>query len=92
MSTEEEAMADGGPIPMVLLPFDLWKSPLKLPSLDPEEYVGLLTRQSAARQAWHVEMEKQHVGFFLQLIEKLRNSTCYKISGGTCTDIGSGRL
>ncbi len=69
---EEEAMADGEVLGLVLPPFAL-KSPPKLPGLDPAEYAGLPSRQTTARRAWHVEMEKQHVHLFRRLIEKAKD-------------------
>ncbi len=75
---EEEAMADGEALGLVLPPFAFRKSPPKLPGLDPVEYAGLPSRQTAARHAWHVEMEKQHVHLFRTLIEKAKDFNLFE--------------
>ena len=75
---QEEAMADGEPLTLTLPPFAFRKSPPKLPGLDPAEYAGLHTRQNAARKAWHVEMEKQHMYLFQRLIEKAKDLNLFE--------------
>lgn len=69
----EEAMIDDAE-PITVIPhFAFWKSLPKLPGLDPADYAGLSTKQTATRRAWHLEMETQHVPTFWHLIE-----TCKK--------------
>jgi hypothetical protein len=75
---EEEAMADGESLVLALPPFAFQKSPPKLPGLDPAEYAGLHSKHNAARNAWHVEMEKQHVHLFQRLIEKAKDFNMFE--------------
>jgi hypothetical protein len=71
-------MADGEVLGLALPPFAFRKSQPKLPGLDPAEYAGLSSRQTAARRAWHVETEKQHVHLFRTLIEKAKDFNLFE--------------
>ena len=66
---EEEGMTDEQERVTCVPEFAFRNSLPKLPGSDPEEYVGLKPRQTAARKAWHLEMETHHLHQFTKLIE-----------------------
>ena len=76
--------ADGtDPLEMQGVPnFAFRKSFPKLPGAEPEEFAGLKPRQAAARKAWHVEMEVQHVHQFARLIETCKEVRLFDLIWG----------
>ena len=69
---EEEGGSEDQATIHVVPNFAFRKSFPKLPGADPEDFAGLKPRQAAARKAWHLEMEVQHVQHFSRLIEKCK--------------------
>ena len=80
---EEEGMTDEQERVTCVPEFAFRNSLPKLPGSDPEEYVGLKPRQTAARKAWHLEMETHHIHQFTKLIETCKEVRLFEsIWGG----------
>jgi hypothetical protein len=77
----ENVMEDDGVPITALPPFVLQKNLPNLPGLDPAEYSNLTPKQEAACQAWHLEMESQHVQTFAWLIEVCKEYNVFAFWG-----------